>query len=361
MEGWSGNCSIVRITCIRNATVPRTSSTSRARRIRRIGLLGLLLTTLLTPAGIIVSTVTAAALIGGAFHLSRAKPEAAVTPLQPVSMKTGSPQHLNIERDGKTLALVIAEDTPGNGSGAGSFDPASPLFAGLTRGDPARRSATGGGMPGLGAPGGGYAPGGGNMPHGTPSTGPAPNPPSSGGPTGMPGSGAPGGGYAPGGGNMPHGAPSTGPAPNPPSSGGPTGMPVGGGIPPTGSPPVGTSPGGPSTPPVVGGPHTPPGKGEPTTPDETKPTVTDGAPNPDKPQPMNDLPPGTLPGPDTLPGLPTPPLAGAPLDTQTPPPAKQSVTQPNAVPEPSTLGLMLLGVAVLVWTGRRRPGSLSPA
>ncbi|MGB9130377.1 MAG: PEP-CTERM sorting domain-containing protein [Thiobacillus sp.] len=296
--------------------MPRTSSTSRARRIRRVGLLGLLLTTLLTPAGIIVSTVTAAALIGGAFHLSRAKPETAVTPLQPVSMKRGNPQHLNIERDGKTLALVIAEDTPGNGSGAGSFDPANPLFAGLTRGDPARRSAAGGGMPGSGAPGGGYAPGGGNMPHGAPSTGP-----------------------------------STGPAPNPPSSGGPTGMPPSGGIPPTGSPPV------------VGGPRTPPGKGEPTTPDETKPTVTDGAPNPDKPQPTNGLPPDTLPGPgpDTLPGLPTLPLAGTPLDTQTPPPGKQLATQPNAVPEPSMLGLMLLGVAALAWTGRRRPHPLSPA
>jgi len=284
--------------------MPRTSSTSRARRIRRIGLLGLLLTTLLTPAGIIVSTVTAAALIGGAFHLSRAKPEAAVTPLQPVSVKTGNPQHLNIERDGETLALVIAEDTPGNGSGAGSFDPASPLFAGLTRGDPARRSAAGGGMPGSGAPGGS---------------------------------------------NMPHGAPSTGPAPNPPSSGGPTGMPPSGGIPPTGGEPVGTSPGGPSTPPVAGGPRTPPGQGKPTTPDETKPTVTDGAPNPDKPQPTNDLPPGTLPGPDTLPGLPTPP------------PTKQLATQPNAIPEPSMLGLMLLGAAALAWTGRRRPHPLSPA
>jgi len=322
MEGWSGNCSIARINCIRNANVPRTSSASRARRNRRIGLLGLLLTTLLTPAGIIVSAVTAAALIGGAFHLSRAEPETAVTPPHPVSMKTGDPQHLNIESDGKILALVIAEDTPGNGSGAGSFDPANPLFAGLTRGDPARRSAAGGGMPG---------------------------------------SGAPGGGYAPGGGNMPHGAPSTGPAPNPPSSGGPTGTPPSGGIPPTGSPPVGTSPGGPSTPPVAGGPRTPPGKGEPTTPDETNPTVTDGAPNPDKPQPTNDLPPGTLPRPDTLPGQPTPPLAGAPLDTQTPPPGKQLAARPNAVPEPSMLGLMLLGVAALAWAGRRRPDSLSPA
>jgi len=89
--------------------------------------------------------------------------------------------------------------------------------------------------------------------------------------------------------------------------------------------------------------------------------VTDGAPNPGKPQPTNDLPPGTLPGPDTLPGQPTPPLAGAPLDTRTPFPGKLLATQPNAIPEPSMLGLMLLGVAALAWAGRRRPDSLSPA
>lgn len=289
--------------------MPRTSSASRARRIRRIGLLGLLLTTLLTPAGIIVSTVTAAALIGGAFHLSRAEPETAVTPPHPVSMKTGNPQHLNIERDGKTLELVIAEDTPGNGSGAGSFDPASPLFVGLTSGDPAHPSAVGGGVPGSGARGGG---------------------------------------------NMPQGAPSTVPAPNPLSSGEPTGTPPSGGIPPTGSPTAGTSPGGPSTPHVASGPSTPPGEGEPTKPGEPNPTATNGAPNSDKPQPTNDLPPGTLPGPDTLPGLLSLPLASAPLDAQTPPTGTRLATQPNAVPEPSMLGLMLLGVAALAWTGRRR-------
>jgi hypothetical protein len=289
MEGWNGNCGIARITCIRNAAMPRTSSTSRARRIRRIGLLGLLLTTLLTPAGIFVSTVTAAALIGGAFHLSRAKPETAVTPLQPVSMKRGNPQHLNIERDGKTLALIIAEDTLGNGSGAGSFDPASPLFAGLTRGDPARRSAAGGGMPGSGAPGGGYAPGGG------------------------------------------------GPE-NPPTR----------------------KVDGDETSNKDDADETSNEEGAPEKPDEKPilpPPTVNHQPNPDHqpPEKENGLPPDTLPGsePDTL--------AGTPLDTQIPPPAKQLAAQPNAVPEPSMLGLMLLGVAALAWTGRRRPHPLSPA
>jgi hypothetical protein len=274
--------------------MPRPSSASRARRIRRIGLLGLLLTTLLTPAGIIISTVTAAALIGGAFHLSRAEPETADTPPHPVTVKTGSPQHLNIGRDGKTVALFIAEDTPGHGSGVDSFDPANPLFAGLAGNGPTQ----------LGTPGG-----------------------------------------------MPSGRPPGKPLP-------------GGGLPPGATPPTT-----PSVPPVAGGPHPPPGKedpdetdteqGEPEKPDETQPfppPPVKPQPNPDKqpPEKENGLPP------DTLPGLPTLPLADTPLDTQTPPPGEDLATQPNAVPEPSMLGLMLLGVAALAWSGRRRRDSLSP-
>lgn len=295
--------------------MPRTSSASRARRIRRIGLLGLLLTTLLTPAGIIVSTVTAAALIGGAFHLSRAEPETADTPPHPVTVKTGNPQHLDIGRDGKTVALVIAEDTPGQGSGAGSFDPANPLFAGLAGNGPTQ----------LGAPGG--------MPSGR-----------------SPGQSMPAGGFGPG---------SGGPA-NPPSLGGPPG----GGLPPAGGlPPGATPPAAPSVPPVTGGPHPPTGKdadetfneeGPPEKPDETQavpPPIINSQPNPDNQPPGNGLPQ------DTLPGLQTPPLA----DTQTPPPGKELATQPNAVPEPSMLGLMLLGVAALAWSGRRRPDTFSPA
>ncbi|MFP5465450.1 MAG: PEP-CTERM sorting domain-containing protein [Gammaproteobacteria bacterium] len=248
--------------------MPRTSSASRARRIRRIGLLGVLLTTLLTPAGIIVSTVTAAALIGGAFHLSRAEPETAVTPPHPVTVKTGSPQHLNIGRDGKTVALVIAEDTPGQGSGAGSFDPANPLFVGI----------------------GGNGPTQSDTPGGTPS-----------------------------GRSMPAGSADHG-------SGGPD-----------------------ETPNEAGGPQKSDEK-----PIQPPPTVNPD-PDPDKqpPEKESDLP---L---DTLPGLPTTPLTHTPPDTQTAPPGKQLTTQPNAVPEPSMLGLLLLGVAALAWNGRRRPDALS--
>ena len=292
--------------------MPRTSSASRARRIRRIGLLGVLLTTLLTPAGIIISTVTAGALIGGAFHLSRAKPETAVTPVHPVTVKTGNPQHLNIGRDGKTVALVIAEETPGQGSGAGSFDPANPLFAGLAGNGPTQ----------LGAPGG--------MPSGR-----------------SPGKSIPAGGFGPGSGS---------PA-NPPSLGGPPGD----GAPSGGLPPGTKPPATPSVPPVAGGPHTPTGEeGAPDKPDETyflPPPAINPQPNPGNQPPGNGPPQDTLPGPDTLADLPIPPLA----DTQTPPQGKDLATQPNAVPEPSMLGLMLLGVAALVWSGRRRPDSFSPA
>lgn len=256
--------------------MPRTSSASRARRIRRIGLLGLLLTTLLTPAGIIVSTVTAAALIGGAYHLSRAEPATADTPQHSIKVKTG--------RDGKTVALVIAEDTPGHGSGAGSFDPANPLFAGLAGNGPTQ----------IGTPGG--------LPSGRSAGRPMPE-----------------GGFGSDSGDL-------------------------------ANPPPGKD----------DADETPNEEGTPEKPDEkpiVPPPTVNSQPNPGNqpPEERNGL------TPDTLPGLPTLPLADTPLDTQTPPLGKDLATQPNTVPEPSMLGLMLLGVAALAWTGRRRADSLSPA
>lgn len=305
--------------------MPRKSPASRTH-IRRIGLLSLLLTTLLAPAGIVVGTVTAAALIGGAFHLSRAEPETAVTPAHPVSVKTGNPQHLDIERDGKTVALVIVEGPPVQGSGADSFDPTHPLFAGLAGNGPTQ----------LGTPGG--------MPSGRSSGRPMPA-----------------GGFVP----------DSGIPANPPA----LGSPPGGGAPAGGLPPGANPPATPSVPPVAGGPHLPTGKGDtdetsneaggPEKPDETQifpPPPVKPQPNPDnqRPEKENDLPPVTLPGPDMLPGLPTPPLTGN-LPGLQPPPGKQLPTQSNAVPEPSMLGLMLLGVAALVLTRRRRPDSFSAA
>ncbi|HWR75607.1 MAG TPA: PEP-CTERM sorting domain-containing protein [Thiobacillus sp.] len=313
--------------------MPRKSSASRART-RRIGLLGLLLTTALTPAGIMVGTV-AAALIGGlAFHLNRAAPVAPSTPAQSISAKAGNPQHLTIERDGKTVSLVMTEDELAGGGSAGTFDPSGPLFAGLA-GDGSGRRSTLGGMPphaspGTSTPGGGAAPSEGSLPGGAHSpTGPTSNSPSLAGPSG--------GGFAPGGGSSPNGLPSGG-----------------------------TPPGGPSIPPVAGGPHAPAGNdapaqppgeaGAPAKPDENTPPQTNNGPVLILPPPTNVMPQDTLPAsnPDTL----TPPLAGEPFGPLTPPSDKKVTAQPNAVPEPSMIALFLLGLAGLAWAGRRRANPL---
>lgn len=298
--------------------MPRKTSASRART-RRIGLLGLLLTTLLTPAGIIVGTVTAAALIGGAFHLSRAAPESLATPPHPVSVKTGSPQHLSIEHDGKPMVLVIAEDEIGNGGGMGGFDSARQVMTGLAGDSPARHSTPSGASPSTPIPGGGFAP------VGTPPNRSASKQPSFAGP--------PGSGHAPGAGSSPNG-----------------------GTPPSRSSPPAT--GGPHTPTVNGDTDEPPGvTGTPTTPEKNTPTLTPGFPRLVTPQPTNGPPEEILPGLDMLPGMAIPPQAGNPLDMPTTPPGKQGMTQPNAVPEPSMLGLMLLGVVAMAWAGRHRSAS----
>jgi hypothetical protein len=46
------------------------------------------------------------------------------------------------------------------------------------------------------------------------------------------------------------------------------------------------------------------------------------------------------------------PLLTAPYDSQSPPQIAE--LSPAAVPEPSMIGLMLLGLAALSWTGHRR-------
>ena len=264
--------------------MPRKSSASRRSRIRRLGFLSLLLTTLLTPAGIIVSTVTAAALIGGAFHLSRATPEAPATPSHRASAKPGSPQYLSIERDGKPMTLVMAEDEIGTGGSVDSFNPDSPLFAGLAGNGPTQ----------IGTPGG--------MPSGR-----------------SPGRPMPDGGFRPDIGGPANPRPGKDDADEPSNEE--------------------SAPEKPNEKPILAQPKVKP------------------QPNPDNqpPEKENGLPP------DTLPGLPTLPLADTPVDTQTPLRGKDLVTQPNAVPEPSMLGLMLLGGVAMAWAGRRRPAPLRPA
>jgi len=284
--------------------MPRKPSASRSRA-RRIGLLGLLLTVLLTPAGIIVGAVTAAALVGGAFHLNRAASDAPATPPHSLSVKTGQPQHLSIEDDGKPVILVMTEDEIGAGGGVNRFDPASPLFAGLAGNRPVGAVREG-------------------LPRGI-----APSPPPLAGPLGS--------GHTP----------ATGPLPND-------------------VPKVPT--GGPSSPPVAGGPHPATGNDEPhgepsgpTKPEKILPPLSFDLPPQGNPPLTTGLPEETLPGPDTLPGTSIPPLAGNPLDTLTSPPGTQSGARTNAVPEPSLLGLMLLGGIAMAWAGRRRARGSAPA
>jgi hypothetical protein len=287
--------------------MPRKSSRARARS-RRLGILGLLLSAALTPAGIMVGTVAAGALVGGlAFHLERAAPSVPSTPTQSPALQTYGPQRLTIEHDGEELSLVLNEDRFAGDDGMGAFDPPGPLLGGPGESSPAPHAAPGG-MP----------------PHASP--------------------GAP----TPGGGK-----PSVaGPAPVSPFPAGPNGAPPGVGPSHPGSPlPAGTPPGSPSTPSVAGDPHPPTGGDSDKPPGETDdPTERERIPPHDETLPDPDV----LPGPDALPGMPILPLAGHPLDSQTPPPGKQRGAQPNAVPEPSMPGLILLGLAAMAWAGRRR-------
>jgi len=309
--------------------MPRKSSTSRARS-RRLGVLALLFSAALTPAGIMVGTVTAAALVGGlALHLGRAAPAAPSTPAQSIPGQVGSPQRLTIERDGNAVSLVLSEDRPADGAGAGTFDPSGPLFAGLAGSGPAPQTAPRG-MP----------------PHASPGT-PIPA-----------GSSSPAGGGSP-----------DGPASNSPPFAGPSGAPTGAGSPPAGSPPAGKSPG-PSAPTHASAPHAPTGNGAPAQPpgeagapasphEESPQPPHVGAPQ-GTPQPPQGTPEGTSPAssPDAPPGTPTPQQAGEPFNPLTPmapPPSQKLTAQPAAVPEPSLPGLMLLGLAAMAWAVRRRP------
>lgn len=269
----------------------RTPSASRART-RRIGLLGLLLATALTPAGILIGTVTAAALVGGlALHLDHARPTspAIVTPHFVAKQRL---HPLAIEHKGETLSLVMAESDFADG---GNLDPF--ILTGPSPGNPAGNEA---------APD--------HMEHGMPGPDRAPN--------GKPDRARP-------------------LAPSHPPSGEPAGIPPGDGsfLPagkPQGSPAIPPQANGPSTPPP-GGPQSPGGSGAPGT-----PASPDEAPG-------GNMPPNPFPA--AGPGSWTPPQTDTPLG---PPSGQQAATQPHAVPEPSMMGLMALGIAALLWMGRRR-------
>ncbi|MHB1074445.1 PEP-CTERM sorting domain-containing protein [Thiobacillus sp.] len=275
----------------------RKPSASRTRT-RRIGLLGLLLATALTPAGILIGTVTAAALVGGlALHLDRARPAPPAAVAPPFVAKQRL-QPLAIEHKGETLSLVMAE---GDFADSGNLDPF--ILTGPSSSNPAGNGAAPDRVE-SGMPGPGRAPGG-KPDRARPLT--PSQPPSLGGPAGIP----PGDGPF-----FPAGKPQGHPA-----------------IPPQANGPSNSSPGGPQSP-GHSNPGSPGAPGTPASPDDA---------------PGGNLPPNPLPaaGPDSW----APSQTGTPLD---PPSSQQAATQPHAVPEPSMMGLMALGIAALAWMGRRR-------
>lgn len=277
----------------------RKPSASRART-RRIGLLGLLLATALTPAGILIGTVTAAALVGGlALHLDRARPASPAAVAPPLVAKQRL-QPLAVEHKGETLSLVMAE---GDFADSGNLDPF--ILTGQSSSAPAGNGA-------------------------------APD---------RVENDMPGRSRAPGG--KPDRARPLTPS-HPPSLGGPASPPSGGGPSFPARPPQGS----PTLPPQTNGPSNFPPSGGPPSPEHNGPSGGPGAPgtpaSPDD-EPGGNLPPNPLPaaGPDSW----TPPRTDTPLD---PPSSQQAATQPHAVPEPSMMGLMALGIAALAWMGRRR-------
>lgn len=276
----------------------RKPSVSRTHT-RRIGLLGLLLATALTPAGILIGTVTAAALVGGlALHLDRARPASSAAIVPPLVAKQRL-QPLAIEHKGETFSLVMAE---GDFADSGNLDPF--ILTGPSPSNPAGNGAAPDGMEN-GMPGPGRAPGG-KPDRARPLT--PSNPPSLGGPAGiLPGDGS----FFPAG--KPQGSPTIPPQANGPSN----------------SPPGGPQPPGHNGP--TGGPGAP---GTPASPDDA---------------PGGNMPPNTFPV--AGPGSWTPPQTETPLG---PPSSQQAATQPHAVPEPSMMGLMALGIAALAWMRRRR-------
>lgn len=274
----------------------RKPSVSRART-RRIGLLGLLLATALTPAGILIGTVTAAALVGGlALHLDRARPASPAAVAPPLVAKQRL-QPLAIEHKGEALSLVMAE---GDFADSGNLDPF--ILTGPSSSNPA-----------------GYGAASDRVENGMPGPGRAP-------------------------GVKPEGARPWTPSPNPPTLGGPGSPPSGGGPSFPARPPQGS----PILPPQINGPSSFP-PGGPQSPGHSDPIGSPGTPTSPDDEPGGNLPPNPLPaaGPDSW----TPPRTDAPLD---PPSSQQAATQPHAVPEPSMLGLMALGIAALAWMGRRR-------
>lgn len=261
------------------------------KRTRRVGLLALGIASLLSPAGMIVaSSIVVATVVGGVVSLSNHTPASnKESPVAPGSALPGAPA------PAAARAYASGEITHIDMDG-------SPLPVMLTDASDAIAGHPGASGPGYMPPSLFNAP---PAPQGhrTPSQSPPPSP-----------LGAPPGPAFPS--SL---APTTPDHPQPPVThpGGP-------------SP---SQPGAPDTPPIPGGPDLPPASLPPTLTGDLPPT-TDGK----------------------TPGFPgSDPAGGMPPDTQDDSaPLQNDRSGPiAAVPEPSTLGLTLLGLLGLAWAGRR--------
>lgn len=254
--------------------------TNRTHRIRRIGLLGVALTTLLSPAGILISSAIATtALVGGlALHAQRSAPadpeahqrQTALRPPDGRHLFTAAPETIRIEHQGENIPIVLV-------------DGSNPQHI-LQRLDPILLAFDN-----------------------------TPTPPAN------PGPGQPRRGHFP---ESP--LPGDGPG-------------VGPGKPLPGPPPENHPPE--DEPPVI----PPPVEKDPVKPPET---LKSGPEEPDDNTP-------TLPKITTLPDDQVPPL----LTRET----GETQRNPAAIPEPSVLGLMGLGLVAMAWMGRRQRALLRHA
>lgn len=303
------------------AQTPRTRTSRTRARARRLGALAVAFSGLLSPTGkTIVGAVAAAVLLGGVALQLRAPSSSSTQAFQPGVHPSFRLAHVNpsatdtthIESDGEVMSIVLVEGAPvKNGSGAPTSIPGSTL-SGLSDGDPSGPSPQGG-LPPLRPVHNMYPPG---------FSRPVGHPPS---PTNTP-QGTPPGSMAPSGRGA--GPQNSGP-PNTPPTNSPAGS--------------STAAGRDASPEEAGAPAAP--QSEPQTdpgPDEksASPHAPDLMRQPGTSDPFNPL---------------FPISAMGPLRTTDQPLPQILPLSRAAIPEPSMLGLMLIGFAALAWKARRRP------
>lgn len=314
-------------------TIQTTRTHPSRTRARRLGALAVAFSALLSPAGkIVVGAVAAAALIGGVATRHRTPSPALAHAPQPAAhpsfrlaqINPSATLHTSIESDGKTMPIMLAEGAPANsGSGAPITIPGF-TFSSPPDGDP---SGPGAQSPRFGAPQSGLA-----LQRPTPNiyppgfsrpVGHAPSPTNT--PQGTPPGAAPSGGSA--------GPQNSGPANTPPTAS-----------------PAGQTP--------LAGPSTPAGKDAPPS-EAGAPVAPQSAPQTEpvlneKPAPPNT--PGSIrqPGSGDLFNPLFPTSAMGPLHTVDQPLPQIRPLSREAIPEPSMLGLLLIGFAAWAWKARQR-------